>query len=716
MDRGPYTCPMHAQVRRPRPGPCPLCGMALEPVEGASEAGSGAELSDMTRRFLIGAALAAPLLLLEMGGHLAGLQLHRALPPAMLLWLELALATPVVLWAGAPLLARGWASIGERSLNMFSLISLGVAAAYLYSLAATLAPGIFPASLRDRHGLLPVYYESAAVITVLVLLGQVLELRARARTGDAIRALLKLRPASAQRLGADGADGADGAGGADETVPLEQVRRGDRLRIRPGEAVPVDGVVIEGSSSVDESMLTGEAMPVAKAAGAALIGGTLNAGGALIMRAERVGAETMLARIVQLVGEAQRSRAPIQRLADEVSAWFVPGVIGAALLAFAGWMSWGPAPALPYAIVAAISVLIIACPCALGLATPMSVMVGVGRGASAGVLVRNAAALERLAQVDTIVLDKTGTLTEGAPRLTAIHCTGGFDEATVLALGASLERSSEHPLAAAVVAAASARHLDLHEARDFRSIAGQGVSGEVLGRRVAIGNAALLAGLRIADPALAAAAEALRRDGATVVLVAIDGRAAGALAIADPVKGGAQAVLQQLRQMGLRILMLTGDHRGTAQAVAARLGIDEFAAEVPPDAKQAVIARLRGEGRVIAMVGDGVNDAPALAAADVGIAMGTGTDIAMHSAGITLVRGELAGLVRALALSRATLRNIRQNLALAFVYNGIGIPLAAGALYPLFGLLLSPMVAAAAMTLSSVSVIGNALRLRRVRL
>ncbi len=702
-----WTCPMHPEIRQDKPGACPLCGMALEPAGVSAETGPSPELIDMTRRFWIAAALALPVFVLEMGGHFPGLNLHRYVSMEVSVWVQFALATPVVLWAGAPFFARGWASLRNRSLNMFSLIALGTGAAYLYSLAATFLPGLFPASLRQEGGTLAVYYEAAAVITVLVLLGQVLELRARERTGSAIRALLNLAPKTARRLRADGSD---------EEIPLEQVQRGDRLRVRPGDAVPVDGTVIDGKSAVDESMVTGESFPVEKIAASKLIGGTINGTGALVMHAEKVGGETMLARIVQMVAEAQRSRAPIQRLADIVSAWFVPGVILAAVIAFIGWMLWGPAPAFAYALVAAVSVLIIACPCALGLATPMSIMVGVGKGATAGVLIKNAEALERMEKIDTLVVDKTGTLTEGKPRVVAVVAAEGFDEATVLSLGASLERSSEHPLGAAITASAKDKGLVLQDVGDFKSLTGKGVSGLIAGRTVAVGNTKLFAELGLSSAAIEARAEELRRDGATAMFVAIDHRPAGIIAVADPIKPTTAAALAALRADGIRIVMLTGDNRTTALAVAGKLGITEVEAEILPDQKHAIVRRLRSEGRKVAMAGDGVNDAPALAEADVGIAMGTGTEVAMQSAGITLVKGDLAGIVRARNLSRATMRNIRQNLTLAFVYNTIGIPLAAGALYPAFGLLLSPVVAAAAMSLSSVSVVTNALRLRLARL
>jgi len=702
-----YTCPMHPQIRRSEPGNCPICGMALEPLSGTAETGPSPELIDMTRRFWIGAALAVPTVILEMAAHFPGLSLHHYISPQTSVWLQFALGTPVVLWAGWPFFVRGWASVRNRSLNMFSLIALGVGAAYLYSLVATFAVGLFPEGLRQEGGIVPVYYEAAAVITVLVLLGQVLELRAREQTGSAIRALLNLAPKTARRIREDGAD---------EEIPLEQVHIGDRLRVRPGDSVPVDGVVLNGRSAVDESMVTGESMPVEKEQDAKLIGGTINGTGALVMRAEKVGSDTMLARIVHMVSEAQRSRAPIQRLADVVSSWFVPAVILVAIGAFIGWMIWGPPPAFAYALVAAVSVVIIACPCALGLATPMSIMVGVGKGATAGVLIKNAEALERFEKVDTLVVDKTGTLTEGKPRVVAVLPAEGFDEAMVLSLGANLERSSEHPLAAAIVASAKARGVDMQDVAEFASVTGKGVTGQIGGTRVAVGNAKLLRDLGVASANLEARADDLRRDGATAMFVAVDTRPAGIIAVADPIKATTPAALASLREDGIRIVMLTGDNRTTAQAVAAKLGIADIEAEVLPEQKNAIVRRLRSEGRAVAMAGDGVNDAPALAEADVGVAMGTGTDVAMQSAGVTLVKGNLVGIARARRLSRATMRNIRQNLVLAFVYNVLGIPLAAGVLYPAFGLLLSPIVAAAAMSLSSVSVIGNALRLRLTRL
>jgi P-type Cu+ transporter len=701
-----WTCPMHPEIMRDEPGACPICGMALEPLMPAA-AEPNPQLANMTRRLWIAAALALPVFVLHMSGYWPGLDLHRFISPAVSIWIQFALATPVVWWAGWPFFQRGWASFVSCNLNMFSLIALGVGTAYAYSLAATLVPHLFPAELRDASGMVGVYYEAAAVITVLVLVGQVLELRARERTGGAIRALLDLAPKIARRVRDDGSD---------EAIALEQVHVGDRLRIRPGDSVPVDGKIISGRSAVDESMVTGEAMPVEKTEGDRLIGGTINGSGSLVMRAKTIGAETMLARIVQMVAAAQRSRAPIQRLANVVAAWFVPAVIAVAALAFIGWLVWGPPPAFAYALIAAVSVLIIACPCALGLATPMSIMVGVGKGATAGVLIKSAEALERFEKVDTLVVDKTGTLTEGKPRVVAIVPAPGFDENAVLSFAASLERSSEHPLAAAIMSAATQRGLTVRETADFRALAGQGVTGHIDTRPVAVGTAKLLTSLGIADTGLGARADELRRDGATVMFVAIDGRAAGAIAVADPIKATTPVALAQLRAHGIRIVMLTGDNRATAQAVAAKLGIDEVEAEVLPEQKHTLVQRLRHEGRVVAMAGDGVNDAPALAEADIGIAMGTGTDIAMQSAGVTLVKGDLAGIVRARRLSRATMRNIRQNLVLAFVYNVLGIPLAAGALYPAFGLLLSPVVAAAAMSFSSLSVVGNALRLRRARI
>jgi len=700
-----YTCPMHPQIRQEGPGSCPICGMALEPERVTAETGPNPELADMRRRFWIGLVLTVPILILEMGDHWFGIA--HAIGAHAAVWIQLVLATPVVLWAGWPFFVRGWQSVVRRSLNMFTLIALGTGAAYLYSLVAAIAPGLFPEGFRGMDGTVAVYFEPAAVITVLVLLGQVLELRARERTGGAIRALLDLAPKLARRVCADGSD---------EEIPLDQVRIGDRLRVRPGDKVPVDGTVEEGRSAVDESMITGEAIPVEKAAGEAVIGGTVNGTGGFVMRAERVGAETVLARIVEMVGQAQRSRAPIQRLADRVAGWFVPLVVAIAVLAFAAWAAWGPSPALAYALVAAVSVVIIACPCALGLATPMSIMVGVGRGARLGVLIKDAEALERFEKVDTLVVDKTGTLTEGKPRLVRVVPAPGQGEDDLLRLAAGLERGSEHPLAAAILAGAAELRLDVPAATEFRSLTGKGVAARVEGREIALGNAALLDELGIAAGPLAEQAEALRGDGATVMHLVVDGAVAGLIAVADPVKETTPAAIAALRAAGLRVVMLTGDNRTTAAAVAGRLGIDEVEAEVLPEDKGAVIRRLKGEGRVVAMAGDGVNDAPALAEADVGIAMGTGTDVAIQSAHVTLVKGDLAAIARARSLSAATMRNIRQNLFFAFVYNAVGVPVAAGVLYPALGLRLSPEIAAAAMALSSVSVIGNALRLRTARL
>ncbi|WP_235907952.1 heavy metal translocating P-type ATPase [Siccirubricoccus phaeus] len=699
-----YTCPMHPEIRQAGPGSCPLCGMALEPETPSAEAGPNPELVDFTRRFWIGLALTLPVFVLEMGGHLAGIHL---LPQALSNWVQLLLATPVVLWAGWPFLARGWQSVANHSLNMFTLIGLGTAVAWGFSLVATVAPGLFPPAFRGHDGSVAVYFEAAAVITVLVLLGQILELRARERTGGALRALLDLAPAQARRLGADGTEA---------EIPLAEVAVGDRLRVRPGEKVPLDGSVLEGASHVDESMVTGEPAPVAKAKGDAVIGGTLNGQGSFVMRAEKVGQDTMLARIVQMVAQAQRSRAPIQRLADQVAGWFVPAVVAVAVLAFAAWALWGPEPRLAFALVAAVSVLIIACPCALGLATPMSIMVGVGRGAQAGVLIRNAEALERLERIDTLVVDKTGTLTEGKPALVALQTAPGVEEAELLRLAAALEQPSQHPLAAAVLAGAKARGLAVPAVEGFEAPAGLGVTGMVEGQALALGNARLMAQRGVALGALEAAAAQHRAAGATVFFLAAGDRALGLLAVADPVKPSTPLALAGLAAEGIRVVMLTGDNRATAAAVAQRLGIAEVVAEVLPAAKQQAVERLRGEGRRVAMAGDGVNDAPALAAAEVGIAMGTGTDVAIESAGVTLLGGDLMGLLRARRLSRAVMRNIRQNLAFAFMYNLAGVPLAAGVLYPVFGLLLSPPFAAAAMALSSVSVVGNALRLRRVAL
>jgi P-type Cu+ transporter len=700
-----YTCPMHPQIRQVGPGFCPICGMALEPVEVGVEAGPSPELVDMTRRFWIGLVLTIPVAALEMGGHLTSL--HMLLGQRLSNWVQLLLTTPVVLWAGWPFFMRGWASLKTRSLNMFTLIAMGTGVAWIYSIAGTVFPGLFPATLRGSDGSVPVYFEAAAVITVLVLLGQVLELKAREQTSGAIKALLNLAPKRARRIRADGND---------EDVPLEAVVVGDLLRVRPGEAVPVDGEIVEGRSALDESMVTGESMPVTKEAGAGAIGGTMNQSGSFVMRAQKVGRDTMLAQIVRMVAQAQRSRAPIQRLADQVSAWFVPLVIAVAVVAFFAWALWGPEPRLTYGLIAAVSVLIIACPCALGLATPMSIMVGVGRGAQAGILIKNAEALERFERIDTLVVDKTGTLTEGKPRVVAVRLAPGFTEEEVLRLAASLERSSQHPLGAAVVQAAKDRNLSLTDVRDFNAPVGKGVTGSVDDHRLVIGNARILREANIELGLLAAEADQLRQEGATAIFVAIDGAAAGVIAIADPIKSTTPGAVNALNAADVRVVMLTGDNAATARAVASKLGITEIEAEVLPEDKIAVVERLRREGRIVAMAGDGVNDAPALAAAEVGIAMGTGTDVAMESAGVTLVKGDLNGIVRARRLSAATMSNIRQNLFFAFIYNAAGVPVAAGVLYPVLGVLLSPIIAAAAMALSSVSVIGNALRLRRVSL
>jgi Cu+-exporting ATPase len=700
-----YTCPMHPEIRQDHPGACPICGMALEPETPAAAAGPSAELVDMARRFWIALALSVPVFVLEMGGHLMGL--HRFIPEGLSNWIELALATPVALWAGWPFFERGWASLRSRNLNMFTLIAMGVGVAWTYSVVATVAPNLFPAAFRGDHGAVSVYFEAAAVITTLVLLGQVMELRAREQTGGAIRALIDLTPKTARRVRADTAD---------EEIALDAVKIGDILRVRPGEKVPVDGQIVEGRSAVDESLLTGESMAVGKSAGDKVIGGTLNQSGAFLMRAGRIGRDTVLAQIVQMVAQAQRSRAPIQRLADRVSAWFVPLVLAVAALAFAAWTIWGPEPRLAYGLVAAVSVLIIACPCALGLATPMSIMVGVGRGARAGILIKNAEALERLEKVDTLVVDKTGTLTVGKPALVALKPTGGVSEEMLLRFAASLERGSEHPLAAAIVRAAADRNLTLGPVEGFESAPGKGVRGAIDGRKVALGNRGLMQTVGTDVSALEAAADDLRASGATAIFAAIDGKAAGVMAVADPIKASAAEAIRALKEAGVRIVMLTGDNRATAEAVARKLGIGEIEADVLPEDKGKTVERLRKEGRVVAMAGDGVNDAPALAAADVGIAMGTGTDVAIESAGVTLLGGDLSGVAAARNLSRATMRNIRQNLIFAFIYNAAGVPIAAGVLYPAFGLTLSPVAAAAAMALSSVSVVANALRLRSVRL
>ncbi|MGB5071684.1 MAG: heavy metal translocating P-type ATPase [Flavobacteriales bacterium] len=700
-----YTCPMHPEIRQVGPGSCPICGMALEPEVYSADTGPNEELNDMTRRFWIGVALTIPVFLLEMGSHIFP-ALHNIISPQVSAWIQFVLATPVVLWAGWPLLQRGWASMRTGNLNMFTLIAMGVGVAWVYSVIALFAPGLFPEAFHVAHGVVGVYFEAAAMITVLVLLGQVLELRARESTSGAIKALLELAPTSAMRINADGTD---------EEVALEHIAVGDRMRVRPGEKVPVDGEVLEGRSAVDESMITGESMPVTRTVGDPVIGGTLNSSGALVVRAAKVGSDTVLARIVQLVGSAQRSRAPIQRLADKVAGWFVPVVIGIAALTFIVWMFVGPEPRFTYALVAAVSVLIIACPCALGLATPMSIMVGVGKGAQMGVLVRDAEALERMGKVDTLVVDKTGTLTEGKPSVTGVFPANGITEEELLRIAASVERASEHPLAKAIINAAKEKDLKLAEVSDFDSPTGKGVVGTVEGKKVVLGNSDFLMeqdqGIGLAG--FAQQADAERRKGASAIFVGIGGRVAGLLAIADAVKPTTKAALEALRKEGIRIVMLTGDAQATAEAVAQELGISEVEAGVLPERKSAVVQRLQKEGGTVAMAGDGVNDAPALASADVGIAMGHGTDVAMESAGITLVKGDLNGILRARKLSQDVMRNIKQNLVFAFAYNALGIPIAAGVLYPVFGWLLSPVIAAAAMSFSSVSVIANSLRLRR---
>ena len=700
-----YTCPMHPEIRQVGPGTCPICGMALEPDVVSLDDAPNPELADMARRFWIGAALSVPPVVLEMGGHLVGG--HGLIDPTLSNWIQLVFATPVVLWAGWPFFVRGWQSLLTRNLNMFTLIAMGTGVAYVYSLIGTILPQAFPANFRGHDGAVAVYFEAAAVITVLVLLGQVLELRAREATSGAIKALLQLAPKTARRVGDDGAD---------HEVEIDTLKTGDRLRVRPGEKVPVDGVILEGRSALDESLLTGESLPVSKEAGARVIAGTLNQSGSFVMRADKVGRDTLLSQIVQMVADAQRSRAPIQRLADQVAGWFVPAVIIAAIAAFAAWATFGPEPRLAFGLVAAVSVLIIACPCALGLATPMSIMVGVGRGAQAGVLIKNAEALERLEKVDTLVVDKTGTLTEGKPKVVAIVAASGFQENDILQFAASVERASEHPLADAIVRAAKERQLELSAVEGFDAPTGKGATGKVSGKTIVLGNAKYLASIGVETTALDSEAERLRADGATVIDIAVDGQLAGLFAIADPVKTSTPEALQALAAEGVKVIMLTGDNRTTANAVAQRLGISEVEAEVLPDQKSAVVTKLRSAGRIVAMAGDGVNDAPALAAADVGIAMGTGTDVAMESAGVTLLKGDLTGIIRARKLSQATMSNIRQNLFFAFIYNAAGIPIAAGVLYPAFGILLSPIIAAAAMALSSVSVVGNALRLRATRL
>ncbi|MDX6530799.1 MAG: P-type Cu+ transporter [Blastocatellia bacterium] len=701
-----YTCPMHPQIIRDAPGFCPICGMTLEPrvVTGEEEK---TELIHMKRRLWVSALLSLPLLVMGMSELIPGSPLTRLLPMSALPWIQLALASPVVLWGGWPFFVRGWQSLVNRSLNMFTLIGLGVAVAYVYSLIATFRPQIFPASFRDAMGNVPVYFEAAAVITTLVLLGQVLELKARSVTSTAIRALLGLAPKMARRIAEDGSE---------EDVPLGQVRKGDRLRVRPGEKIPVDGVVLEGTSSVDESMVSGEPIPVEKRSGDRVVGATVNGTGALVMQAERVGSETLLAQIVQMVAEAQRSRAPIQKLADVVAGYFVPGVILIAIITFIVWALIGPEPRMAYAMINAVAVLIIACPCALGLATPMSIMVATGKGAQVGVLFKNAEAIEVLREIDTLVVDKTGTLTEGKPKLVTIAASAGSDEEELLRFAASLERASEHPLAAAILAGAAERRIELAKTESFESITGKGVKGKIEGHSVSLGNLALLEELQIDPGELAMQAEKSRADGQTVMFVSIDGKAAGLLGVADPIKTTTPEAISQLHEQGIKVVMLTGDSRTTAQAVAAKLNIDEVVAEVLPNQKAEIVKRFQSEGRKVAMAGDGINDAPALAQAQVGIAMGTGTDVAMQSAGVTLVKGDLRGIVRAIRLSQATMSNIKQNLFFAFVYNSIGVPIAAGILYPFSGLLLSPMIAAAAMSFSSVSVIGNALRLRRVSL
>ncbi|WP_316225996.1 heavy metal translocating P-type ATPase [Bradyrhizobium sp. SZCCHNS3052] len=696
-----YTCPMHPEIRQEGPGTCPICGMALEPDVISLDDAPNPELADMSRRFWIGAVLSAPVVVLEMGGHLVGG--HGLIDPVLSNWIQFALATPVVLWAGWPFFVRGWQSVQTRNLNMFTLIAMGTGVAYVYSVIATVAPQAFPPAFRGHGGAVAVYFEAASVITVLVLLGQVLELRAREATSGAIKALLQLAPKTARRLDTDGND---------HEVEIAELAVGDRLRVRPGEKVPVDGIILEGRSSLDESLVTGESMPVTKDEGERVIAGTLNQTGSFVMRADKVGRETLLSQIVQMVADAQRSRAPIQRLADQVAGWFVPMVIAAAIAAFVAWYAFGPEPRFAFGLVAAVSVLIIACPCALGLATPMSIMVGVGRGAQAGVLIKSAEALERMEKVDTLVVDKTGTLTEGKPKVTSIVTAQGFDEADALRLAASVERASEHPLAEAIVRHAAERNIKLADVKNFDAPTGKGARGEVDGKAIVLGNATYLASLGIITDTLGVENKRLREEGATVITMAVDGKPSALFAVADPVKASTPEALKALAADGIKVIMLTGDNRTTATAVARKIGITEVEAEVLPEQKSAVVARLRASGKIVAMAGDGVNDAPALAAADVGIAMGTGTDVAMESAGITLLQGDLGGIARARKLSAATMRNIRQNLFFAFIYNAAGIPIAAGILYPVFGILLSPIIAAAAMSLSSVSVVGNALRLR----
>jgi len=703
-----YTCPMHPEVEQDRPGNCPKCGMALEPKEvGAEVEEKSPELVSMTRRFWVCLVLTLPVFALEMTQHLGGAHLLESVSARTLVWIQLALATPVVLWGGWPFFQRGWASILHRSLNMFTLIAIGTGVAWGYSMVAALAPDIFPPSFRGQGGEVAVYFEAAAVITTLVLLGQMLEQRARSRTSSAIKALLGLAPKTARRVGHDGSE---------QDVPLADVQSGDRLRVRPGEKVPVDGEVLEGASSVDESMVTGEPIPVEKQAGDKVTGGTVNGSGGFLMRAERVGCDTLLAQIVRMVSEAQRSRAPIQRLADIVASWFVPGVLLVSVLTFFAWAVLGPEPRLAYALVNAVAVLIIACPCALGLATPMSIMVGTGRGATEGVLIRHAEALEMMEKVDTLIVDKTGTLTEGKPHLESVVAIAGQEERELLRYAASLERGSEHPLAAAIVSGAETRGVQLTTAANFNSVTGKGVTGNVNGQTVALGNTALLEQLEVAAGDLATRADALRKEGQTVMFVVLNGKAAGLLGVADPIKESTTEAIQLLREEGVKLVMVTGDSRTTAEAVARKLNLGAFEADVLPERKGEVVKRLQSQGAVVAMAGDGINDAPALASAHVGVAMGTGTDVAMESAGVTLVKGDLRGITKARRLSRGTMRNIRQNLFFAFIYNGLGVPIAAGALYPVFGLLLSPIIAAAAMSFSSVSVVGNALRLRKLKL
>jgi Cu+-exporting ATPase len=706
LARVEYTCPMHPEIVRDAPGSCPICGMALEPRTVTVEEEENPELVDMRRRFWVSVALTVPVLAIAMAEFI-GIRLESVAPARAWTMAQLVIAAPVVLWGGWPFFVRGWRSVVTWKLNMFTLIGLGVAVAFVYSLIAALFPSIFPASFRNGQGQVGIYFEAAAVIVTLVLLGQVLELKARSQTNAAIKALLGLAPKTARRINADGSE---------EDVPLDQVQVGDRLRVRPGEKVPVDGVVMEGNSSVDEAMVTGEPIPVEKVKGDRVIGATINGTGSLVMEAKRVGADTLLAQIVNMVAEAQRSRAPIQKLADQVAGYFVPAVVGIAVITFAVWALWGPQPAMAYALINAVAVLIIACPCALGLATPMSIMVAAGKGATAGVLFKNAEAIEVMRKVDTLVVDKTGTLTVGKPKLISVVPATGADEGELLRIAASLERGSEHPLAAAIVSGAGERGIGLTDAAEFQSVTGKGVVGKVNGQVVALGNAALLQDLRVPLDGLGEKAEALRADGQTVMFVAVDGKAAGLVGVADPIKETTPTAIRRLHDERIRVVMLTGDSRTTAEAVARKLAIDEVVAEVLPDQKAAVVKRFQGEGRMVAMAGDGINDAPALAQAHVGIAMGTGTDVAMQSAGVTLVKGDLSGIVRARVLSRATMRNIKENLFFAFVYNSLGVPIAAGVLYPVFGLLLSPMIAAAAMSFSSVSVVGNALRLRRVRL